>query len=32
VEYSNEEEKVIAERKVAQLWNIGKVIKANISE
>ena len=32
VEYSNEEEKIVAERKVAQLWNIGKVIKANISE
>ena len=32
VEYANEEEKLVAERKVAMLWNIGKVIKANISE
>jgi hypothetical protein len=32
VEYANEEEKKLAEDKVAMLWNIGKVIKANISE
>ena len=32
VEYENEEEKAEAERKVAMLWNIGKVIKANIGE
>ena len=32
VEYSNDEEKKVAEEKVAMLWNIGKVIKANISE
>ena len=32
VEYENEEQKAIAEEKVAMLWNIGKVIKANISE
>ena len=32
VEYEDEEQKRIAEEKVAMLWNIGKVIKANISE
>ena len=32
VDYNNDEEKKEAERKVAMLWNIGKVIKANISE
>lgn len=32
VEYEGEEQKKIAEEKVAMLWNIGKVIKANISE
>ena len=32
VEYENEEQKKVAEQKVAMLWNIGKVIKANISE
>ena len=32
VEYENDEQKRIAEEKVAMLWNIGKVIKANISE
>ena len=32
VEYEGEEQKRIAEEKVAMLWNIGKVIKANISE
>ena len=32
VEYENEAEKQEAERQVAMLWNIGKVIKANISE
>ena len=32
IEYSNDAEKAEAERKVAMLWNIGKVIKANISE
>jgi uncharacterized Zn finger protein len=32
VEYETEEQKKIAEEKVAMLWNIGKVIKANISE
>ena len=31
-EYGNEAEKKEAEQKVAMLWNIGKVIKANISE
>ncbi len=32
VEYANEEEKIEAEKKVAMLWNIGKVIKANPGE
>ena len=32
VEYASEVEKAEAEQKVAMLWNIGKVIKANISE
>jgi len=29
VEYENEDEKLIAEKKVVQLWNLGKVISAN---
>lgn len=32
VDYNNDEEKKEAERKVAMLWNIGKVIKANPGE
>ena len=32
VEYEDEAQKKEAEQKVAMLWNIGKVIKANISE
>ena len=32
VEYANEAEKKEAEKKVAMLWNIGKVIKANIGD
>ena len=32
VDYETEEEKKEAERKVAMLWNIGKVIKANPGE
>ena len=32
VEYSNEEEKLEAEKRVATLWNIGKVIKINPGE
>lgn len=32
VEYGNDTEKKEAEQKVAMLWNIGKVIKANIGE
>ena len=32
LEYENEEEKVEAVRGVVRLWNIGKVIKQNISE
>ena len=32
VEYSNEEEKLEAERAVAHLWNIGKVISGERGE
>ena len=32
MEYSNEEEKLEAEKTVARLWNLGKVIKANLGE
>lgn len=32
VEYSNEEEKIEAERHVARLWNLGKVIKSDVGE
>ncbi len=32
VEYSNEEEKREAEKKVTTLWNIGKVIKSDAGE
>ncbi len=32
VEYSNDEEKKVAEQKVASLWNLGKVIKADPGE
>ncbi len=32
VEYNNDEEKLDAEKKVAMLWNIGKVIKSDTSE
>ncbi len=32
VEYSNEEEMLEAERKVANLWNMGKVIKSERGE
>ena len=32
VEYDNEEEKVEAVKKVARLWNMGKVIRANPGE
>ncbi len=32
VEYSNDAEKLEAERKVAMLWNIGKVIRGDTSE
>ena len=32
VEYENEDEKAEAERMVARLWNLGKVIKANPGE
>ena len=32
VEYENDEEKADAEKMVARLWNIGKVIKINSGE
>ena len=32
VEYENETEKTEAERMVARLWNLGKVIKSNPGE
>lgn len=32
IDYSSDAEKEEAEEKVAMLWNIGNVIKANISE
>ena len=32
VEYSNEEEKKIAEAQVATLWNLGKVVKSDVGE
>lgn len=32
VEYDNDAQKAEAEKKVAMLWNVGKVIKANIGE
>ena len=32
VEYEGEAQKAEAEKKVAMLWNIGKVIKVNITE
>ena len=32
VEYSNEEEKLLAEQQVVRLWNIGKVIKSELGE
>ena len=32
VEYSNEEEKKEAEKMVARLWNMGKVVKSDAGE
>lgn len=32
VEYANETEKAEAEKKVATLWNIGKVIRSDVGE
>ena len=32
LEYSNDEQKIEAERGVARLWNLGKVIKSNPGE
>lgn len=32
VEYSNEKEKIEAEKQVAALWNLGKVIKSEAGE
>lgn len=32
VEYNSPEEKALAEKKVATLWNIGKVIRSDVGE
>ena len=32
VEYANEREKLEAEKKVATLWNIGKVVRSDVGE
>ena len=32
VEYTNEQEKIEAEKQVVTLWNIGKVIKSDVGE
>ena len=32
VEYQNEEQRKDAERQVAMLWNLGKVIKSDVGE
>ena len=32
VEYSNEDEKIMAEKQVVMLWNMGKVVKSDIGE
>ena len=32
VEYTNDKEKAEAERQVATLWNLGKVIKSDVGE
>lgn len=32
VNFANEEERLIAARKTAQLWNSGKVISSNVGE
>ena len=32
VEYTNDREKAEAERQVATLWNLGKVIKSDVGE
>ena len=32
VEYSTPEEKALAEKKVATLWNIGKVVRSDVGE
>lgn len=32
VEYSNEEDKKLAEAQVASLWNLGKVVKSDVGE
>lgn len=32
VDYSNEEEKAEAEKTVASLWNMGKVIRSDVGE
>lgn len=32
VEYTTEEQRLLAEQKVAMLWNIGKVIRSDVGE
>lgn len=32
VDYTNEEERAEAERTVARLWNMGKVVKSDVGE
>ena len=32
VEYTTEEQRLVAEQKVAMLWNIGKVIRSDVGE
>ena len=32
VEYSNDKEKLEAEKQVAMLWNLGKVIKSDVGD
>ena len=32
VEYQNEQEKLEAEKQVAMLWNLGKVIKSDVGD
>ena len=32
VDYNNEDEKLVAEKTVARLWNMGKVVKSDAGE